>query len=469
MINLVLCGGSGTRLWPLSRKLMPKQFTNINGQSSLFQQTVERNNSFADSFCLVSARDYQFLAEHQIAGSVKKESAISYILEPVGRNTAPAIALACFHYNAEDLVLVTPSDHVILDTDEYATVIKIAQTEAEKGRLVTFGIKPGYPETGYGYIETVDSGAAVKVKSFKEKPEYATAQEYCSSGKYFWNSGMFMFKAGVFLSELKKYSPGIYDSASKAYSLSIKELSGKSTTIAVHEKDMLSIPADSIDYAVMEKSDNVYVVPSEIGWNDLGSFDSLYDAGQKDSSGNCFSGNVASIESKGNFVLGSARKAVLAGVENLIVIDTPDALLLCQRNKSQMVKDVVAMLQKSGGKDAELTVLPATVHRPWGTYTVLEEGKNYKIKNITVNPGKRLSLQKHIHRSEHWVVVCGTATITVGADEKIVKPNESTYIPIGEIHRLANNGKIDLTIIETQVGEYLGEDDIIRIEDDFKR
>jgi mannose-1-phosphate guanylyltransferase len=471
MVNVILCGGSGTRLWPLSRKLMPKQFAGICGQTSLFQQTVERNNLFADSFCLVSGRDYQFLAEHQMKESIKNESSVSYILEPVGRNTAPAIALACLHYSSDEIVFVTPSDHVISDIPAYEKVVKLAAEEAGKGRLVTFGIQPEKPETGYGYIEisNIDSSGTGKVKSFTEKPNITTAQEYCESGKYFWNSGMFMFKAGVFLDELKKYNLPIFNAAVKAYNASLKEKTNGSTVISIPEKDMLDIPSDSIDYAVMEKSENVYVVSSSIGWNDLGSFDSLYENGEKDSDSNCSSGDVSLIKSKGNLVIGSSRKIVLAGVEDILVMDTPDALLVCRRGKSQLVKDAVSLLQNGTEKDRDLAICHATIHRPWGTYTVLEEGKNYKIKNITVKPGKRLSLQKHSRRSEHWVVVCGTANVTVGNTEKTVNSNESTYIPIGEIHRLSNNGKIDLTIIETQVGEYLGEDDIVRIEDDFKR
>jgi mannose-1-phosphate guanylyltransferase len=472
MVCLILCGGSGTRLWPLSRKLMPKQFTRLNGEESLFQQTVRRNLPFSDSFCLVSGRDYQFIAEHQISSLIAPSLPVSYILEPAGRNTAPAIALACFGFDRDETVLVVPSDHVVSDPDAYARVIKTAIKGAEKGNLITFGIHPDHPETGYGYIETEEkeSGEEIlKVRSFREKPDFETAEKYCASGKHFWNSGMFMFRAGRYLDELEKHNSPIYTAAKRAFENADKISTNNRTSISIRMEDMNAIPSDSIDYAVMEKSDKVSVVPASIGWSDLGSFDSLYETSPKDSAGNSVSGDALLLDSKSNMVIGSSRKIVLAGIDDVIVVDTPDALLLCAKGKSQEVKNVVASLQTGEDKDRELTILPSTVHRPWGTYTVLEAGKNYKIKNITVKPGKRLSLQKHAHRSEHWVVVCGTATVTVGSGEKTVRPNESTYIPIGEIHRLTNDGKVDLTIIETQVGEYLGEDDIVRIEDDFKR
>jgi mannose-1-phosphate guanylyltransferase len=472
MVCLILCGGSGTRLWPLSRKLMPKQFTRLYGEESLFQQTVRRNLPFSDSFCLVSGEDYQFIAEHQISSLIDPSLPVSYILEPVGRNTAPAIALACFGFDRDETVLVVPSDHIVSDTDAYARVIQTAKRGAEKGDLVTFGIHPDHPETGYGYIETAEKTSGEKilnVSSFREKPDLETAKSYCASGRHFWNSGMFMFRAGRYLDELEKHNPSIYSAAKTAFDNAEKTAENNRTAVSIQRVDMSAIPADSIDYAVMEKSDNVSVVPASIGWSDLGSFDSLYETNPKDADRNSVSGNALLLDSTSNMVIGSSRKIVLAGIDNVIVVDTPDALLLCAKGKSQEVKNVVTFLQSGGDKDRELTISPSTVHRPWGTYTVLEEGKGYKIKNITVKPGKRLSLQKHAHRSEHWVVVCGTATVTVGKEQKTVCPNQSTYIPIGEIHRLANDGKINLVIIETQVGEYLGEDDIERLEDDFNR
>lgn len=474
MVNLILCGGSGTRLWPLSRKMFPKQFVRLIDGKSLFQGTVGRNAVLADSFCIVTNRDHYFIAEHQMEEVVPDKNT-AYILEPMGRNTAPAIALACFHYDPEELLFVTPSDHLIDDGKSYADRVAKAVEVARRGFIVTFGIKPEYPETGYGYIET-DSGdekkdaEVFKVTTFREKPDRATAEHYVKAGNYYWNSGMFLFKAGVYLDELKKYSPEIYETSLAAY-----QQSGKVKDSAIIDKilpsdeQMAKIPADSIDYAVMEKSDLVYVVPSRIGWNDLGSFDSLVGIIPHDADGNTRDDNVLSIESKNNLVFSDTRKVALVGIDNIVVVDTDDALLIAKKGESQKVKDVVAVLQKGSDRDKDLALFHSTVHRPWGSYSVLEERPGYKIKKIEVKTGKRLSLQKHLHRSEHWVVVSGTAIVQIGKEEKIVRKNESTYIPIGEMHRLSNCGKINLVIIETQVGEYLGEDDIIRVEDDFKR
>jgi mannose-1-phosphate guanylyltransferase len=392
----------------------------------------------------------------------------------VGRNTAPAIALACFNYDPDDIIFVTPSDHLIRDLDSYNEKINQGVKAAAEGKLITFGIKPEYPETGYGYIEAdinnPHDSAIYKVNNFKEKPDLKTAEKYISAGNFYWNSGMFLFKAGVFLEELKKYSSDLYEKSLTAFENSMKDKDGAGgVKVHVTETCMNEIPSDSIDYAVMEKSDNVYVIPSEIGWTDLGSFDSIYDIAEKDEAGNSLDPNLIFLDSKNNLVFSDNRKIALAGIEDLIIIDTDDALLVAGKGCSENIKSVVNRLQRGTASDKELTSVHSTVHRPWGTYTVLEVNSAYKIKKIVVKPGKRLSLQKHLHRSEHWVVVAGTAAVQVGSEEKIVRKNESIYIPIGEIHRLSNGGKIDLAIIETQVGDYLGEDDIIRVEDDFKR
>jgi len=475
MVNLILCGGSGTRLWPLSRQMFPKQFVSLVNNSSLFQETVKRNAVLCDKFCIVTNKDHQFLAEHQIDESDVHGCRFSYLLEPVGRNTAPAIALACLDFDPEEIIFVTPSDHLIHNLAAYREKVAIACDAARKNRLVTFGIRPEYPETGYGYIESdpslVDGVDSLhKARSFKEKPDKANAEKYCAAGNYFWNGGMFVFKAGVFLDELKKYSPAIYEQSVIAYKNACNDnSSGGARTVKIDFADMTNIPADSIDYAVMEKSDNVYIVASDIGWNDLGSFDSIDDIKEKDANGNTAADNMITIGAKNNLIFSAHRKLALVGVEDLILVDTADALCVIKKGHSQCVKDVVNTLQKGTVSDKEMTIVHSTVHRPWGTYTVLEESANYKIKKILVKPGKRLSLQKHLHRSEHWVVVVGTATVQVGECEKLVRRNESIYIPIGECHRLTNHGKIDLIIIETQVGEYLGEDDIIRVEDDYKR
>ena len=462
MTNIILCGGSGTRLWPLSRTLMPKQFVKLFEGESLFQKTVKRNQKACDSQFIVSNAEQYFLAVDQMEELSVNQS--NYLLEPVGRNTAPAIALACFALDSEEIVLVTPSDHLIKDETAYLEEVRKAQKLANEEYLVTFGITPEYPETEFGYIEAdiqSDEPSGLSVKNFKEKPDTLTAQSYLDAGNYYWNSGMFCFKAGVFLEELKKYSPEIYEASFNAYkNVNTRVVTSDQTTsqeLRITEEDMLRIPEDSIDYAVMEKSDKVRVIPSDIAWSDLGSFESLDE--EIDSSD-----NVINIGSTNNLVL-SPKQVATIDVDNLIIIDTADALLVSKKGSSQKVKEVVKRLKE---ENSELPNIHVTAHRQWGTYTILDESKGYKVKRIVVKPGKRLSLQKHHHRSEHWVVVSGTALVTRGIEEYTVRANESTYIPMGEIHRLENVEKIDLVMIEAQVGEYVGEDDIVRIEDDFK-
>lgn len=478
MVNIILCGGSGTRLWPLSRQKYPKQFCNLLGGKSLFQRTVKRNKEVSDKIYVVTNSDHYFIAANQIEETFEscKNDDYVFLLEPVGRNTAPAIALACFDLDPEEIVLVSASDHLIQDEKSYFDKIQIAKSLSEKNFLATFGIKPDYPETGYGYIEANNKEGSTSqtdfsVKSFKEKPDKVTAEKYLKDGNFLWNSGMFAFKAGTFLNELKQYSPQIYEKSLLAYNNAKNKIdnSEKYKTLRINVNDMKDIPSDSIDYAVMEKSQNVKVIPSDIGWNDLGSFDSLYDVSEKDSDGNTVAENVINLGSKNNLIISGKRKVTTIDMEDSIIVDTPDAILVGKKGSSQLVKQVVDQLQTGDVADKELTELHNTVFRPWGTYTILEESNNYKIKNIVVKPGKRISLQKHMHRSEHWVVVSGTAKVDVDDKEMIVRKNESTYIPIGATHRLANEGKIDLVIIESQVGEYVGEDDIIRFDDDFKR
>lgn len=455
MTNIILCGGSGTRLWPISRTLMPKQFVKLFEHKSLFQLTVERNSSLCLEQFIVSNTEQYFLALDQLHEQGRETN--KYLLEPIGRNTAPAIALACMTLDKETIVLVTPSDHLIKNQDAYTQVVKRARELASQDYLVTFGITPTFAETGFGYIESNGED----VVSFKEKPDATTAQEYLKAGNYYWNSGMFCFKAGVFLDELQKYSPEIYDTCRTA----LVNASTDGFTRIKHE-EMLAIPEDSIDYAVMEKSDRVKVIESNIGWSDVGSFDALYEELPKDENGNTACDKHISVDSKNNLVLCDERKIATVDVEDLIIVDTGDALLVSKKGSSQKVKNVVAELKKC---NSEMHNIHLTAHRPWGTYTVLEDTPGYKIKRIVVQPGKRLSLQKHFHRSEHWIVVSGTATVIVGEQTILVRPNESTYIKMGEIHRLANDGKIPVVLIEAQVGEYTGEDDIVRITDDFNR
>lgn len=454
MTNIILCGGSGTRLWPISRTLLPKQFVKLFNEKSLFQLTVERNSKVCDKQFIVSNAEQYFLATDQLEELNKTNN--SYLLEPIGRNTAPAIALACLALGEDELVLVTPSDHLIKNETEYAKVLEQAKNLAQENNLITFGITPTFAETGFGYIESND----LDVKAFHEKPDFQTATRYLEAGNYYWNSGMFLFKAGVFLNELQKHSPEIYESSLQAYSNAPKE-----DIVRIKHEDMINIPEDSIDYAVMEKSDIVKVVPSDISWNDVGSFDSLYDELPKDENNNTLNKNLISINSKNNLIYGNERKIATVDVEDLIVVDTGDALLISKKGSSQKVKDVVAEVKK----DSQLHNIHLTGYRPWGTYTVLEDSPGYKIKRIEVKPGKRLSLQKHYHRNEHWIVVSGQATVTINQDTFKLNENESTYIKAGDLHRLLNDTNKSLVIIEAQVGHYTGEDDIVRLDDDFKR
>ncbi|WP_294880392.1 sugar phosphate nucleotidyltransferase [Sulfurimonas sp. RIFOXYB12_FULL_35_9] len=504
MTNIILCGGSGTRLWPISRTLMPKQFVKLFNDKSLFQLTLQRNSAVCDKLFIVSNSEQYFLALDQLDEINKvNNSETKYLLEPVGRNTAPAIALACLALNKDEIVLVTPSDHLVKDEEQYRKVLQEAKDLAKSDYLVTFGIKPTFAETGFGYIEA----DGLDAKAFHEKPDFEKATAYLRAGNYYWNSGMFCFKAGIFLDELQKYSPQIYDACKKALGSEVEasqvgedksslpnqdfhrnnvstsqvgedksslpnqdchgnEVSTSSKrVIKIDKASMLNIPEDSIDYAVMEKSSKVKVVPSDIGWSDVGSFDALYDELPKDENGNSINEKYVQIDSKNNLIYGNERKITTVDIEDLIIVDTGDALLISKKGSSQKVKNIV---QKIRG-DSELHNIHLTAHRPWGTYTILEDNPKYKIKRIEVKPGGRLSLQKHFHRSEHWTVVSGTAVVTLGEREIPLRANESIYIPMGELHRLQNAGKLNLVIIETQIGDYLGEDDIVRIHDDYKR
>ena len=470
MTNIILCGGSGTRLWPISRTLMPKQFVKLFNKKSLFQLTVERNSKLCENQFIVSNSEQYFLSLDQLEEMTKKDTKVSfdssslnkinnkYLLEPIGRNTAPAIALACMDLPKEEIMLVTPSDHLIKNEIEYKKVINQAKEFANDEKLVTFGITPTFAETGYGYIESENK---YDVKAFHEKPDLNIATQYLKAGNYYWNSGMFMFKAGVFLDELKKYSPEIYENSLIAFNNANKE-----NIIRIKHEDMINIPEDSIDYAVMEKSDKVKVIPSDISWSDVGSFDSLYDELPKDENNNTINDNHICIDSKNNLIYGNDRKIATVDIKDCIIVDTGDALLISKKGSSQKVKQVVQKLKE---QKSELHNVHLTGHRPWGTYTILEDSSGYKIKKIEVKSGKRLSLQKHFHRNEHWIVVSGCATVTIEDKTFILNPNESTYIKAGQLHRLENQGKLPLVIIEAQVGEYTGEDDIVRIDDDFSR
>jgi len=458
MTNIILCGGSGTRLWPISRTLMPKQFVKLFNDKSLFQLTVERNSKVCDKNFIVSNTEQYFLAQDQLEENSQFSILNSqFLLEPVGRNTAPAIALACMQLDPQEIVLITPSDHLIKDEIEYKKVLTQAKELAQEDNLVTFGIKPTFPETGFGYIEADN----LNVKAFHEKPNLETATSYLEAGNYYWNSGMFCFKAGVFLDELKKYAPDIYE-ASK---LALDDTLNDSNMTRIKHDDMLNIKEDSIDYAVMEKSSIVKVVPSDINWSDVGSFDALFEELPKDENNNTLNKNHIAIDSKNNLVYGDERKIATVDIEDLIIVDSGDALLISKKGSSQKVKQIVSQVRK----DTQLHNIHLTGHRPWGTYTILEEKDGYKIKRIEVKPLKRLSLQSHKFRNEHWVVVSGQATITLNDKVFILNEHESTYIKVGDKHRLENKTNESLVIIEVQVGSYTGEDDIVRYDDDFKR
>lgn len=456
MKTVILCGGSGTRLWPLSRSLYPKQFYPLFEGHSLFQRTIQRNVGHTDEFIIVVNSEQFFMAQDQFE-ALKLRTPARFILEPEGRNTAPAIALAALCVTSQDVLLVVPSDHLIQNLTAFQQSAKSAEAIAKDGQLVTFGIKPTHPETGFGYIEC--DGA--DVKRFKEKPDLKTAQEYVASGRFYWNSGMFCFKAGVYLDNLKRSAPEVHDRSVHAF-----EAAKTTSPIRIDANHMKQIPSDSIDYAVMEKATGIKMVPTDMGWSDLGSFDALYDALPKDEEQNTVQKNLLKISSQGNLVVAGDRLIALIDVHDLLVVDTPDALLISHKGSSQKVKDVVGQLKQSR---PQLTHVHTTAHRPWGSYTVLEDNPGFKVKRIVVKPGARLSLQKHARRSEHWVVVEGRAVVTIGEKVITLNTNESTYIPKGEVHRLENKEKQDLILIEAQVGDYLGEDDIVRLVDDYKR
>ncbi|CAB50140.1 mannose-1-phosphate guanylyltransferase/mannose-6-phosphate isomerase [Pyrococcus abyssi] len=464
MKTLILAGGKGTRLWPLSREAMPKQFIKVFSDRSLFQKTVERALLFSKpkEIFIVTNKEYKFRVLDDLNELGLKVPEENILLEPVGKNTLPAIywGLKVIDENYGDsVVAVLPSDHAIKVNDNYMEAFKKAEKLAEK-YLVTFGIKPTKPHTGYGYIKP---GEKIKVEGktigylvdeFKEKPDLETAKKYVENG-YYWNSGMFMFRTSVFMEEARKHAPETVRAFEEGKSIEeIYEL----------------VPEISVDYGIMEKTDKAAVVPLNTYWNDLGSFDAVYEALDKDENGNAvqvagFKAKYININSRNNLIL-TERLTATVGVEDLIIVDTGDALLVAKRGETQKVKEVYKRLRE---ENDERAIVHRTAYRPWGSYTVLEEGERYKIKRITVLPGKRLSLQIHYHRSEHWVVVRGTAKVVVGDKEFILRPGESTFIPAGVPHRLENPGKVVLEVIETQIGEYLGEDDIVRLQDDFGR
>lgn len=464
IVPVVMSGGSGTRLWPKSRQEYPKQFLPLLNQSSLLQDTLNRlNGAEVSSPIVVCNEAHRFLVAEQLRENQIEAGKI--FLEPFGRNTAPAIAIAALSHSDEDaILLVLAADHVITNIDEFHRIIKIGSKAASTGQMVTFGIVPTCPETGYGYVEAGDilEDEVRRVTQFVEKPDLVRAESYLARGGFYWNSGMFMFRVKDYLAELGTQNPKILEKSQLALDKATVDLD----FVRLDAEAFESCPSDSIDYAVMEQTDNAVVIPSDIGWSDVGSWSSLWEISPKDKEGNRLGPDVLTHESRNNFVDSDGRLIALVGVDDLIVVDTDDALLVANRDSVQDVKIIVDQL-KSGARDEHLN--HRKVRRPWGSYDSIDNGEGFQVKRLTVNPGASLSLQMHHHRAEHWVVVAGTAEVTCGEKVFKVEKNQSTYIPLGEKHRLSNPGKIPLHLIEVQSGDYLGEDDIVRFEDNYGR
>ena len=465
IIPIILAGGSGTRLWPLSRKTHPKQFISLLNETSLFQDTLTRLPKEALDPIVICNEDHRFLVAEQ-AREINV-TLNSIILEPIGRNTAPAIALAAIKVLNDfenPILIVLAADHKIENKSAFHDAIKIAHKLAENNKLVTFGIIPKSAETGYGYIEIEkkDKAEYFDIKSFVEKPNKKNAINFLNSGNYLWNSGMFMFNASIYLSELNKFEPEILTSCKKSLSNEFKDLE----FIRIDKKEFCKSPNQSIDYAVMEKTNKAKVVPLDAGWSDVGSWDALMDSKIKDSLGNVVEGDITLDQVKNSYLYSSSRLVAASNIADLIVIDTQDALLVTTRDNSLSIKNIVKKLKKNKRTEIENH---RKVYKPWGYYDSIDTGHNFQVKRILVNPGAKLSLQKHLHRAEHWVVVSGVAKITCGKKIYNLEKNQSTYIPKGEIHRLENIENYPLEIIEVQTGNYLGEDDIIRLKDDYQR
>ncbi|EIL91809.1 mannose-1-phosphate guanylyltransferase [Rhodanobacter fulvus Jip2] len=467
LIPLILSGGSGTRLWPVSRKNLPKQFLALAGQGTLFQQAIARTRQLprVAAPIVVASDDHRFLAADQLLESGIDDATI--VLEPLARNTAPAIALGALQAidrDADAVLLVLPADHLIGDTAAFAAAVEKALPLAEQGWLVTFGIRPDRPETGFGYIHHGDAvGDGYHVDKFVEKPDLATAQSYVADGGYDWNSGMFLFKASRYLEELAAHAPAMLAAVREAHAKASVDLD----FVRIDRDAFARVPDDSIDYAVMEKTRRAAVIPVSCAWSDIGSWSALWQTSAHDAQGNAHDGDTLAIDTR-NSLLRSHDRHLLAtvGVDDLIVVTTPDATLVAHRDAAQDVKKIVEKLKAAGRSEHSLH---RVVHRPWGKYDSLEEGERFQVKRIVVKPGASLSLQKHHHRAEHWIVVSGTAEVTCDDKVFLLGENQSTYIPLGSKHRLRNPGKLPLELIEVQSGSYLGEDDIVRFDDVYGR
>ena len=468
IVPVILSGGSGTRLWPLSREAYPKQFLPLVDQNTMLQNTALRIAGLADVAAplVVCNQEHRFMVAEQLrAIGIQPATAI---LEPVGRNTAPAVAVAALHAQcdgADPTLLILPADHVIADVEGFRAAVRQVATHAEAGRLITFGIVPTAPETGYGYIKAgapLDDSGVCAVERFVEKPDTDTAQTYFQSGTYSWNSGMFMFRASSFLAELEQFAPAVLAACQQALA------AGRA------DRDFLwldgaafaACPKDSIDYAVMEKTDHAVVLPLEVGWNDVGSWSALWEVGERNGDGNIARGDVIEVDTRDSYVDATSRLVATVGVEHLVVVETADAVLVATKDRVQDVKTVVDRLKARRRPEGSSH---RKVYRPWGFYDSIDLDQRFQVKRIMIKPGACISSQMHHHRAEHWVVVSGTARVHRGDEEYLLTENQSTYIPVGVPHRLTNPGKIPLEIIEVQSGSYLGEDDIVRFEDIYGR
>lgn len=465
MKPVILAGGSGSRLWPKSRAALPKQFLALTSEQTMLQETLSRLDGVDAREPIVICNDsHRFLVAEQLRQKGIEHGGI--LLEPVGRNTAPAIALAALHAlqsDADETLLVLAADHLIKDKAVFQASVKKAEQLAQAGYLVTFGIVPDCPHTGYGYIKAsqeLDTGFVVE--QFVEKPDMSTAKEYVDSGNYFWNSGMFMFKAGRYLEELEKYHPDILDICKRAIETETQDLD----FIRIDADTFATCPDDSIDYAVMEKTAKAAMVPLDAGWSDVGSWSSLWDVADKDDNGNAVVGDAILEDVHNSYINAEGRLISVIGLDDVVVVETKDAIMVANKNKVQDIKKVVNRLKEEKRPEFEFH---REVFRPWGSYDSIDNGARFQVKRITVKPGEKLSVQMHHHRAEHWIVVSGTASVTIGENTRMVTENESTYIPIGEVHALENPGKIPLELIEVQSGAYLGEDDIVRFSDRYGR
>lgn len=473
MIPVVLSGGSGTRLWPLSRSSYPKQFLSITEKKTLFQLTLERIHSLNQALSnfqnpiIVTNENHRFIVAEQLR---QAKTSAEILLEPIARNTAPAIAAAAelaLSRGEDPILLILAADHVIEKQEAFNQAIAVGLAAAELGKLVTFGIVPTAPEIGYGYIKAQQKVEHSDLKSypvaqFVEKPNRATAEQYIADGSYLWNSGMFMFKASIYLKELEKFNPAIVKNAKNAIQNSKNDLD----FVRLDKVSFEQCPEDSIDYAVMEKTEHAVVVPLNAKWNDVGAWNSVWEVSQKDENGNSLRGDVITQDTHNSLIHAETRLVSTLGVENIVVIETADAVLVAAQSKVQDIKKIVEKLKSNQRCEIDAH---RKVYRPWGSYDSINNGSRYQVKCIVVNPGQKLSLQMHHHRAEHWIVVNGTAKVRKGDETVLLTENQSIYIPLGETHALENPGKVPLELIEVQSGSYLGEDDIVRFEDVYGR